>query len=63
MNKQTGAEIGVSMVTVKVHRHNAMRKLGAKSLADLVRMADLLGGYPAPRRTTKPRFNREGFPS
>jgi FixJ family two-component response regulator len=48
MNKQAAAEIGVSVVTVKVHRHNAMKKLGAKSLADLVRMADLLGGHPAP---------------
>jgi FixJ family two-component response regulator len=48
MNKQAAAEIGVSMVTVKVHRHNAMKKLGAKSLADLVRMADLLGCRPAP---------------
>jgi FixJ family two-component response regulator len=48
MNKQAAAEIGVSMVTVKVHRHNAMKKLGARSLADLVRMADLLGRHPAP---------------
>src|SRR5262249_49602287 len=38
MNKQSAAEIGVSEVTVKVHRHNVMKKLGAKSLADLVRM-------------------------
>jgi FixJ family two-component response regulator len=43
MNKQAAAEIGISEVTVKVHRHNIMRKLGAKSLADLVRMADALG--------------------
>jgi FixJ family two-component response regulator len=42
MNKQAAAEIGISEVTVKVHRHNIMKKLGAKSLADLVRMADLL---------------------
>jgi len=40
MNKQVAAEIGIVEVTVKVHRHNAMKKLGAKSLADLVRMAD-----------------------
>jgi FixJ family two-component response regulator len=46
MNKQTAAEIGVSEVTVKVHRHNAMKKLGAKSLADLVRMTDALGRPP-----------------
>ena len=43
MNKQIAAEIGVSEVTVKVHRHNVMKKLGARSLADLVRMADALG--------------------
>jgi len=47
MNKQTAAEIGISEVTVKVHRHNAMQKLGAKSLVDLVRMADMLGIRPA----------------
>jgi RNA polymerase sigma factor (sigma-70 family) len=43
MNKQIAGEIGVSEVTVKVHRHNVMKKLGAKSLAELVRIADLLG--------------------
>jgi len=43
MNKQVAGEIGVSEVTVKVHRSNVMRKMGAKSLADLVRMADALG--------------------
>ena len=43
MNKQAAAEIGVSEVTAKVHRHNVMRKLGAKSLPELVRIADLLG--------------------
>jgi FixJ family two-component response regulator len=43
MNKQVAAEIGIVEVTVKVHRHNIMKKLGARSLADLVRMADALG--------------------
>jgi FixJ family two-component response regulator len=42
MNKQAAAEIGISEITVKVHRHNVMKKLGAKSLPDLVRMADAL---------------------
>ena len=42
LNKQIAAELGVSEVTVKVHRGNAMQKMGAKSLADLVRMADTL---------------------
>jgi FixJ family two-component response regulator len=43
MNKQIAADLGVSEITVKVHRGNVMRKMGAKSLADLVRMADVLG--------------------
>jgi FixJ family two-component response regulator len=42
MNKQVAAEMGVSEITVKVHRGNVMRKMGANSLADLVRMADML---------------------
>jgi FixJ family two-component response regulator len=48
MNKQVAAEIGLSEVTVKVHRHNLMKKLDARSFADLVRMADILR---IPRRT------------
>jgi FixJ family two-component response regulator len=43
MNKQIAAEIGLSEITVKVHRGNVMHKMGAKSLAHLVRMADALG--------------------
>jgi FixJ family two-component response regulator len=43
MNKQIAGELGVSEITAKVHRGNAMRKMGARSLADLVRMADALG--------------------
>jgi FixJ family two-component response regulator len=43
MNKQIAGELGVSEITVKVHRGNVMRKMNAKSLADLVRMADSLG--------------------
>lgn len=42
LNKQIAAEIGLSEITVKVHRHNLIRKLQAKSLPDLVRIADLL---------------------
>ena len=42
LNKQTAAQMGVSEVTVKVHRHRLMNKLGAKSLPDLVRMAEML---------------------
>ena len=40
LNKQIAADLGVSEVTVKVHRANAMRKLRAKSVAELVRMID-----------------------
>jgi len=43
LNKQTAAEIGLSEGTVKVHRHNLMSKLGAKTLPELVRIADALG--------------------
>ncbi|MGE5772063.1 MAG: response regulator transcription factor [Hyphomicrobiales bacterium] len=43
MNKQIAGEIGISEITVKVHRGSVMRKMGAKSLAELVRMADALG--------------------
>jgi len=42
-NKQIAAELGLSLVTVKVHRGHVMRKMLAKSVPDLVRMADRLG--------------------
>ena len=43
INKQIAGKIGLSEITVKIHRGSLMRKLGAKSLADLVRMAETLG--------------------
>jgi FixJ family two-component response regulator len=43
LNKQIGAELGSSETTVKIHRHQVMEKMGAGSLAELVRMADRLG--------------------
>jgi len=43
LNKQIAADLGVSEVTVKVHRANAMRKLRVKSVAELVRLIDLMG--------------------
>ena len=43
MNKQVAGELGVTEITAKVHRGNVMRKMGARTLADLVRMAVALG--------------------
>jgi FixJ family two-component response regulator len=42
MNKQVAGDLGLSEITVKIHRGAAMRKMGAKTLADLVRMAEAL---------------------
>ena len=49
LNKQIAAEIGLAEITVKIHRGHLMKKMGARSLADLVRMAEILGV-----RRTKP---------
>ena len=49
MNKQIAGELELAEITVKIHRGHIMRKMGARSLADLVRMGELLGV-----RQTKP---------
>ena len=43
MNKQIAGHLGISEITVKIHRANVIKKVKADSLADLVRMAERLG--------------------
>jgi FixJ family two-component response regulator len=47
MSKQIAAQIELSEITVKVHRSHIMKKMEARSVADLVRMAEALGVKPA----------------
>ena len=51
LSKQIAAEIGLREITVKVHRSHLMKKMGARSVADLVRMAEALGVKPEHRGT------------
>jgi FixJ family two-component response regulator len=54
LNKQVGGELGISEITVKAHRGQVMRKMGADSLVGLVRMADRLGVEPVATSWTPP---------
>ncbi len=51
LNKQVAGDLAISEVTVKIHRGAAMRKMGARSLADLVRMADVIDASPQTNTT------------
>jgi FixJ family two-component response regulator len=53
LNKQVGAELGISEITVKAHRGNVMRKMKADSLADLVNMAARLHLASTPKGPTQ----------
>jgi FixJ family two-component response regulator len=61
MNKQVAWQLGITEITVKVHRGNATRKMGARSFAELVRMLDALQGirgaaFDPPRPARSPRM-------
>lgn len=58
MNKQVAGRIGVVESTVKIYRAQVMRRMGAQSLADLVRMAELLRSAPAPTTSLRAILDR-----
>ncbi|MFM0325310.1 response regulator transcription factor [Caballeronia glebae] len=58
MNKQIAAEMNLSEITVKIHRGQAMRKMAARSLADLVLKAEALGVKMPQGASTPPRAQR-----
>jgi FixJ family two-component response regulator len=55
LNKQIGFELGISEITVKIHRGRAMNKMGAQSLAELVRMTERLELPTAKDQSVKTR--------
>ena len=55
LNKQIGFELGISEITVKIHRGRVMNKMGAQSLAELVRMTERLELPTAKDQSTKTR--------
>lgn len=61
-NKQSAAELEVSEMTVKVHRGQVMRKMQARSLPELVRMADRLGMPATTSQAISTRPSEAGYP-
>jgi len=62
LNKQVGGELGISEITVKAHRGQVMRKMGARSFAELVQMAGVLGlTRTAPTRRSGPLHRYDGI--
>jgi FixJ family two-component response regulator len=49
LNKQIAANMGIAEITAKIHRGQAMRKMGARSVAELMRKMEALGIVPTPR--------------
>jgi DNA-binding CsgD family transcriptional regulator len=58
LNKQAASVLGITEVTLQVHRGQVMRKMEADSLASLVRMATALGVFPLEREPV----HRSGYP-
>jgi FixJ family two-component response regulator len=54
MNKQVAGQLGLSEITVKIHRGHVMRKMGVRSLADLVRAAEVLELRQAEKSAAQP---------
>jgi FixJ family two-component response regulator len=59
LNKQAAASLGISEKTIKVHRGRLMKKLGVKSLADLVRISEKLEGGPSCSPVKSPSLHNQ----
>ena len=59
MNKQVAGHLGLSDCTVKMYRGQVMRKMGARSLAELVKMAEMLGLHATTAEQQTPAYRPE----